>query len=110
MAIYAEREVEALVIKADGRIDGLNARQFQEDLTAEISEKDNTVILNFESLSYISSAGIRVILTTAKMLQRRRGRLALCSLTDSVREIFEISGFDQIIPVHATKEEAISAS
>ena len=110
MAIYAEREVEALVIKADGRIDGLNARQFQEDLTAEISEKDNTLILNFESLSYISSAGIRVILTTAKMLQRRRGRLALCSLTDSVREIFEISGFDQIIPVHATKEEAISAS
>ncbi len=110
MTIYAEREVEALVIKADGRIDGLNARQFQEDLTAEISEKDNTLILNFESLSYISSAGIRVILTTAKMLQRRRGRLALSSLTDSVREIFEISGFDQIIPVHATKEEAISAS
>ena len=110
MAIYAEREVEALVIKADGRIDGLNARQFQEDLSAAISEKDNTVILNFESLSYISSAGIRVILTTAKMLQRRRGRLALYSLTDSVREIFEISGFDQIIPVHTTKEEAISAS
>lgn len=110
MAIHAEREGETLVLKAEGKIDGLNARQFQEDLAAAITDKDHSVILNFESLSYISSAGIRVILTTAKALQRRRGRLALCSLTDSVREIFEVSGFDQIIPVHATMEEAISAS
>ena len=109
MAIYAEREGDTLVIKADGRIDGANARAFQSDLEAAIEDTDRTVVLDFESLSYISSAGIRVILMTAKMLQRRDGVFALCSLSDPIREIFQISGFDKIISIHASVDEVISA-
>ena len=108
MAIYAEREGDTLVIKADGRIDGANARAFQSDLEAAIEDTDRTVVLDFESLSYISSAGIRVILMTAKMLQRRDGVFALCALSDPIREIFQISGFDKIIPIHASVDEVIS--
>ena len=109
MAIYAEREGDTLVIKVDGRIDGANARAFQSDLEAAIEDTDRTVVLDFESLSYISSAGIRVILMTAKMLQRRDGVFALCALSDPIREIFQISGFDKIIPIHASVDEVISA-
>ena len=109
MAIYAEREGDTLVIKVDGRIDGANARAFQSDLEAAIEDTDRTVVLDFESLSYISSAGIRVILMTTKMLQRRDGVFALCALSDPIREIFQISGFDKIIPIHASVDEVISA-
>ena len=109
MAINAEREGDTLVAKAEGRIDGTNAREFQDDLDSVIEEGDRTVILNFEDLMYISSAGIRVVLMTAKTLQRREARFALCSLSEPVREIFEVSGFDKIIPIHASQADAISA-
>lgn len=109
MAIQAEREGDTLVAKAEGRIDGTNAREFQDDLDSVIEEGDRTVILNFEDLMYISSAGIRVVLMTAKTLQRREARFALCSLSEPVREIFEVSGFDKIIPIHASQADAISA-
>ena len=46
---------------------------------------------------------------TAKSLQRREARFALCSLSEPVREIFEVSGFDKIIPIHSSQDEAISA-
>ena len=109
MAIQAEREGDTLVAKAEGRIDGTNAREFQDDLDSVIEEGDRAVILNFEDLMYISSAGIRVVLMTAKTLQRREARFALCSLSEPVREIFEVSGFDKIIPIHASQADAISA-
>ena len=109
MAIQAEREGDTLVAKAEGRIDGTNARQFQDDLDSVIEEGDRAVILNFQDLMYISSAGIRVVLMTAKTLQRREARFALCSLSEPVREIFEVSGFDKIIPIHSSQDEAISA-
>ena len=109
MAISSEREGDTLVCKADGRIDGTNAREFQDDLDAAIEEADRAVILNFEDLMYISSAGIRVVLMTAKTLQRRDARFALCSLSEPVREIFEVSGFDKIIPIHPSQAEAVSA-
>ena len=109
MAINAERQGDTLVAKAEGRIDGTNAREFQDDLDSVIEEGDRTVILNFEDLMYISSAGIRVVLMTAKTLQRREARFALCSLSEPVREIFEVSGFDKIIPIHASQADAISA-
>ena len=109
MAIQAEREGDTLVAKAEGRIDGTNARQFQDDLDSVIEEGDRAVILNFQDLMYISSAGIRVVLMTAKSLQRREARFALCSLSEAVREIFEVSGFDKIIPIHSSQDEAISA-
>ena len=109
MAIQAEREGDTLVAKAEGRIDGTNAREFQDDLDSIIEDGDRAVILNFQDLMYISSAGIRVVLMTAKTLQRREARFALCSLSEPVREIFEVSGFDKIIPIHASQDEAISA-
>ena len=109
MAINTEREGDTLVAKAEGRIDGTNAREFQDDLDSVIEEGDRAVILNFQDLMYISSAGIRVVLMTAKTLQRREALFALCSLSEPVREIFEVSGFDKIIPIHASQDEAISA-
>ena len=109
MTIQAERKGETLVIGADGRIDGSNARAFQDDLDAAIEEGDRAVVLNFESLIYISSAGIRVILLTARTLERRGGKLALSSLSEPIKEIFAISGFDKIIPIHTSVDDAIAA-
>lgn len=109
MAINIERDGGTVIAKIDGRLDGANAQEFQGDLTASIEDSDRAVILDFENLSYISSAGLRVILITAKALRRQNADLAVCSLSDPIREVFEISGFDQIIPVRDSQADAIAA-
>ena len=109
MEIQTERANGTLIAKAEGRIDGVNARDFEEALKAAISTDDNTVVMDLEGLSYISSAGLRVILLIAKTLRKRNADLILCSLSDPIREVFEISGFDKIIPVHASREQALAS-
>ena len=99
----------AIVVTADGRVDGANARDFQSALEPVIEASDQAVILDMERLTYISSAGLRVILLAAKSLQRKDAALSICSLSDPIREIFSVSGFDQIIPIHATQAEALAA-
>ena len=109
MEIQTERANGALIAKAEGRIDGVNARDFEEALKAAISTDDSTVVMDLEGLSYISSAGLRVILLIAKTLRKRDADLILCSLSDPIREVFEISGFDKIIPVHGSREQALAS-
>ena len=57
MEIQTERANGTLIAKAEGRIDGVNARDFEEALKAAISTDDSTVVMDLEGLSYISSAG-----------------------------------------------------
>ena len=74
-----------------------------------VQEAQKALILDFEQVSYISSAGLRVLLVTAKTLQGNGAELALCSLDDPIREVFGISGFDSIIPIHDSRAEALAA-
>ena len=109
MGINAERAGGTVIAKADGRIDSSNSREFHTELEAVIADSDAAVVLDFEDVAYISSAGMRVILLTAKSLQKSGIKLALCSMGDSIREVFKISGFDKIIEIHESQAEALSA-
>ena len=106
MEVHAEREGGILITRAEGRVDGTNAREFEEALHAAIGEDDRLLIMDLQDLSYISSAGLRAFLMIAKKLQARGGKLVVCSLADTINEVFEISGFSRIIPTHASRSEA----
>ena len=108
MGTSIERGRNTLVVKVEGRVDGANAREFQDELEAAVEETDRVVVLDLGQLSYISSAGLRVILLTVRTLRQQDTKFAVCSLADPIREIFEISGFDKIIPIHASRAEAVS--
>ena len=107
--VSTERIDDVLSADVEGRIDGSNVVQFEEAVRVAIEDSDRAVIMNFENLVYISSAGLRAILLTAKSLQNRDAKLLLCSLSDRIREVFEISGFDKILPIHATKADALAS-
>ena len=109
MDIQTERQNGALIAKAEGRIDGVNARDFEEAMKTVITADDSTVVMDLGGLSYISSAGLRVILLIAKTLRKRNAEFVLCSLSAPIREVFEISGFDKIIPVHDSREKALAS-
>ena len=109
MDLKSTREGTNLIVDVEGRVDGTNAMDFQTALEGVIQPGDQGVIMDMGELQYISSAGLRVILLVAKSLQKQNAKLMGCSLSESVREIFAISGFDKIVPVHASRAEALQS-
>ncbi len=109
MDVTTERHDGVLSADVGGRIDGSNVVQFEEAIRTAVEDSDRAVIMDFEKLAYISSAGLRAVLLTAKTLQNRNAKLVLCSLADPIREVFEISGFDKILPIHPTRAEALAS-
>jgi anti-anti-sigma factor len=109
MNVETLKKGDSLVLLTDGRVDGTNAVEFQNSLENAIEGNDRPVVLDFEKLSYISSAGLRAILVVAKALQRQNVKFAVCSLIDPVKEVFVISGFDRIIPIHESQDSAMSS-
>lgn len=107
--IDSERDNGVLTVKVRGRVDGTNANDFQNAVKEELRDEDSVVMLDMEDLSYISSAGLRVVLMIAKALERRQAKFMIYSLSDSIRNVFEISGFDKIIGVFDSREQALAS-
>ena len=101
-------EVEGITIaEFEGNLDTNTAPDAEERL-GELLEKGVTKILvDFTTLDYISSAGLRVLLSTTKRLGGTGGSMRICGLNETVDEVFEISGFSTIFSVFGTRDEAL---
>ena len=66
------------------------------------------LIINLSQTNYVSSAGLRIFLATAKKLTAKQGVFKLCAPNDVVKEVLDISGFSSILDVKATEEDAIA--
>ena len=67
------------------------------------------IVVDLAGIEYISSAGLRVILTMVKASKGAVATLAFCSIQSMVAEVFKISGFSSMLPIYATRDEAVSA-
>lgn len=108
MKVDPYREKGFLVLKVEGRLDIAAAAEFERSCAAVIEQGQQKIILDFSQLEYISSAGLRSILAIATRLKSDGGSLALCALTGLVREVFELSGFDNFLPVYEGVEQALA--
>jgi anti-sigma B factor antagonist len=100
-------KVEAVtVVRFEGNLDTNTAPEAEQRFNDLISAGANKLVADFGSLEYISSAGLRVLLATAKKLGSRGG-LRICSLNESVREVFDMSGFSTILQVFDGEDEAL---
>lgn len=109
MNITVQRKNKTVVIEVEGQVDGVNSRELYSAIQAALKHHDKIVILDLKKLQYISSAGLRVILLIARTLQSRKTQLAACSLTGEIQKIFAISGFNQLLTVYDTREQALKA-
>lgn len=72
----------------------------------EGAQSSDKVVLDFSEVSYVSSAGLRIVLMAAKRVQQVNGAFALCSLNPEIQKIFEISGLVRILRIFRSPEEA----
>jgi anti-anti-sigma factor len=96
------------VVVIEGHLDTNTAPEAQQQIDTLQDNGADKILVNFEGLDYISSAGLRVLLSTAKRLGGTGGDLRICGLNETVSEVFEISGFSVILNVFATEAEALS--
>jgi anti-anti-sigma factor len=106
----ATREVgKVLVIDLAGRLDSRTAGEVGDRLDAVGTGETHQVVLNLAGLEFVSSAGLRVILRLAKLLQSHGGELRLAAAQPMVAEILATTGFDSLLRMHGTETEAAAA-
>lgn len=107
MNIAVSKVGEVKVLRFEGKLDTKSSPDAQAVLSEVIENGAEKILINFEKLVYISSAGLRVLLAAAKQMKEGSGELRICALNDVVREVFEISGFDTILAVAVSEPEAL---
>ncbi len=108
MEISTRTSNDTHIVAIAGNLDSATSPEAQKALDAVLVSA-RKVALDFSELDYISSAGLRVLLGAAKRLRASGGTLRMFGLNQSVREVFEISGFSTILPVYPSEAEAIGA-
>lgn len=98
-----------VVISLSGRIDSTAAVEFEEKLIEIIDAGCHIMVVEFQHVQFISSAGLRVLLLAAKKVKPYGGKLLLCEMSKDVREVFDISGFSSIFEIHDTVNNAVAS-
>jgi anti-anti-sigma factor len=111
--ITERQEPAALVVAPVGRVDMQSADTLRGYLMPRVEAcglSGETLVLDFAGIDYISSAGLRVLMLAAKKAKAAGGTLSVAAMQPVVREIFEISRFDKILPCFGDVEAALAAA
>ncbi len=92
-----------------GKLNSNTAPSLEEQLKQYTSPPNAHLVLDFENMDYISSAGLRVVLTVTRAFKPTDWTFATCSLQEHVQEVFEMSGFDNFIDIYPSRDDAYKA-
>ena len=106
MDINQEMTNGMAIYRIAGRLDGLTSPDLESAVKSAISGGTPRVILDMRAVTYVSSAGLRGILSSAKRAKAAEGSLAVFGLQTEVNEVFEASGFSTVLPVVSDENEA----
>lgn len=107
-SLNTERTGNTLIASPAGRIDGDNAMDFKAALEEHIQPGDS-VILDLKDLAYMSSAGLRVLAILASKSAKTPFGLCLCAAAENVDYVLRTSGFDKLITIHETMQDATAS-
>ena len=97
------------VIDMSGRLDSSTSGDAYDEMVRIAESGVSKVVLNLDKLEYVSSAGLRVILTAAKHLKSSTGEMKICNAIGMVKEVLETSGFNYILDIYDQENDAIEA-
>lgn len=97
MEIKKVKNGTELNLAVEGRLDTTTAPQLEAELKQSISGVE-TLVLDFANLEYLSSAGLRVLLTAQKVMNKQ-GEMIIRNVNETIAEIFEITGFSDILTI-----------
>lgn len=108
MKISTRQAYDVLVVDMEGRLDSRTAGYGYDEMVRIVND-NKQVLVNLEKLEFVTSAGLRVFLIAAKLLQSSRGQLKLCNANDPVKQVLETCGFNSLVHLYPTEAEAIKS-
>ena len=97
------------LVEVSGRVDSMNANELGTTLASEIDGGNLQLVLDLSSVEYMSSAGLREIVTALKKVKRKTGDLRIAQPSDRVREVLEMAGLDDIFMIFNSQADAVSS-
>ena len=98
MEITQHHDGNSIVVSVAGRLNTGTAPELDKGLS-EVVEGTSSVVLDLQDLAYISSAGLRVILSTQKAMNRKQGSLVVRNCKPEILEVFEMTGFVDFLTI-----------
>jgi anti-anti-sigma factor len=97
---------ERILMQLEGRLDAAGAEMAEPGLR-EAGGGASRLLVDLSAVPFIASAGIRILLATAKAMSRRGAELHIVSPSPTVREVLVIAGIDMLLPIHDTPDAAL---
>jgi len=101
--ITKQAENDCLCVALEGRLDTVTSPDLEKDLQESLPEVKE-LVLDFEKLEYVSSAGLRVLLAAQKIMNKQ-GTMKVVNVCKDIMDIFDVTGFAEILTVEALDEK-----
>ncbi|MCU0888730.1 MAG: STAS domain-containing protein [Rubritepida sp.] len=89
-----------------GRLDVVGCETVEVPFTAAVGNAEGNAMLDASGLEFVGSLGLRLLISTARVLQRRQRQIVVYGAPPAVREVFDTVSLEQMIPIFATEAEA----
>jgi len=110
MKLHHRIEQNICILAIEGDLSSKNMNEIEPYLAPFLQEtKSVGIIINFENIPFVDSSGVGLILSVYKTLQAQESRLVLCQLNEENKKIFEMTRLDNILPIYATEQKAVTS-
>ena len=108
MDVNVSENKDIKIIEMAGKLDSTSAPEVQQQILVHIVP-DCRIILEMSKCSYVSSAGLRTLLIIAKALKKENGNGAMVAVPDEIKDVMEMTGFDDMFDMYKTLTEAMNS-
>lgn len=106
-----EQDVSGVkLLKLEGRLDAISSNALEKKMQGFLEQSQIRCVLDFTKVDYLSSAGMRLLLSMTKKMKHEGGVLAICAMHDDVMEIIRMAGFERILAIYPSEKEAVAAA
>ncbi|MES2122120.1 MAG: STAS domain-containing protein [Chlamydiota bacterium] len=105
--IVIEQSGGVQILKLEGRVDAITTPSLERELGALVETHHEKLLLDFSKVDYLSSAGMRLLLSYTKKMKGKGGVFAMCDIGEDVMEILKMAGFDKVLAFYPNEAEAL---
>lgn len=107
MIVTKDEKKNIIIFRCEGRLDATTSTQLENILDIEINQKHLHLLIDFSGIEYLSSAGMRVLLSMTKRLKVMGGYFKIFAIHDDVMEIIRLAGFESILKIFPNESSAL---
>lgn len=109
LEVAENEEGGVLILRIKGRLDAASSPLLERKINAILEEDRRKLLMDFDGVEYLSSAGMRLLLNLTKKLKSKQGRVVISAVNRDVMEVIKMAGFDHILEIFEDEQGALAA-